>query len=219
MATFAFSSSFSVRSSLPRTTAAPSSSPSLCLSTCRGTESAETTTIRPAFFNGLSRRHALLSLSSSLTLSIAGFSSAAILEADDDDELLERVKRDRKKRLEKQGVINSSKNETAYLQELVYKLSEVGQAIDSNDLSAAGAVLGPNTESEWIKNAGAAFNKLSSSSEEKSLVDTFTASLASLISSVAKQDVNSSKLAFVLSATALEKWTSSTGLAGQLKGL
>lgn len=37
---------------------------------------------------------------------------AAILEADDDEELLEKVKRDRKKRLEKQGVINSSTKET-----------------------------------------------------------------------------------------------------------
>lgn len=38
--------------------------------------------------------------------------NAAILEADDDEELLERVKRDRKKRLERQGVINSSSQET-----------------------------------------------------------------------------------------------------------
>ncbi|XP_031504996.1 thylakoid lumenal 16.5 kDa protein, chloroplastic [Nymphaea colorata] len=220
MAAFSFSSSFPVCSSLPRTTVAPSSSPPVYLSAYHDAESAETTTTRPAFLNGVSRRHALLSLSfSSLTLSIAGFSSAAILEADDDEELLEKAKRDRKKRLEKQGVINSSKNETVYLQELVYKLSKVGQAIENNDLSAAGAVLGPNTESDWVKNVSAAFNKLSSSSEEKGLVDTFYASLASLISSVAKQDVNSSKIAFVSSATALEKWTSSTGLAAQLKGL
>ncbi|MCI25479.1 thylakoid lumenal 16.5 kDa protein chloroplastic-like, partial [Trifolium medium] len=35
-----------------------------------------------------------------------------ILEADDDVELLEKVKKDRKKRLEKQGVISSSTKET-----------------------------------------------------------------------------------------------------------
>lgn len=41
--------------------------------------------------------------------------NAAILEADDDQELLEKVKRDRKKRLERQGVISSSKVETGLL--------------------------------------------------------------------------------------------------------
>lgn len=44
--------------------------------------------------------------------------NAAILEADDDEELLEKVKKDRKKRLEKQGVINSSKKETGLLTSL-----------------------------------------------------------------------------------------------------
>lgn len=38
--------------------------------------------------------------------------NAAILEADEDQELLEKVKKDRKKRLERQGVIKSSNNET-----------------------------------------------------------------------------------------------------------
>lgn len=41
--------------------------------------------------------------------------NAAILEADDDEELMEKVKRDRKKRLERQGVIGSSKAETGLL--------------------------------------------------------------------------------------------------------
>jgi len=38
--------------------------------------------------------------------------NAAILEADDDVELLEKVKKDRKKRLEKQGVIRSFTKQT-----------------------------------------------------------------------------------------------------------
>lgn len=45
--------------------------------------------------------------------------NAAILEADDDVELLEKVKKDRKKRLERQGIINSSKTEKG----LVFSLS------------------------------------------------------------------------------------------------
>uniref|UniRef100_A0A2P2LHQ4 Thylakoid lumenal 16.5 kDa protein n=1 Tax=Rhizophora mucronata TaxID=61149 RepID=A0A2P2LHQ4_RHIMU len=155
------------------------------------------------------------------SLASRGHSSAnaAVLEADDDEELLERVKKDRKKRLERQGVISSSIKETGYLQDLIYKLSKVGQAIENNDLSAAGSVLGGNTDTDWVQKANIAFTKLSSSPEEMTEVDTFNSSLASLISSVTRNDIESSKVAFVSSASAFEKWTTLTGLDAQLKGL
>ncbi|PON63217.1 Thylakoid lumenal 16.5 kDa protein [Parasponia andersonii] len=171
----------------------------------------------------LSKRSLSISLVTSFVFTLAGKgasnSNAAILEADDDEELLEKVKKDRKKRLERQGVISSSNKETGYLQEVVYKLSKVGQAIDKNDLSAASSVLGGSTDSDWVKKANLAFTKLSSSPEEKTEVDTFNSSLASLISSITKNDVDSSKIAFVDSASAFEKWTNLTGLVAQLKGL
>lgn len=47
-----------------------------------------------------------------------------------------------------------------YLQELVYKLSKVGQAIDNNDLSAASSVLGGSTDADWVKKANKAFTKV-----------------------------------------------------------
>lgn len=47
-----------------------------------------------------------------------------------------------------------------YLQDLVYKLSKVGQAIDNNDLSTASSVLGGSTNIDWIKNANVAFTKV-----------------------------------------------------------
>jgi hypothetical protein len=40
-----------------------------------------------------------------------------------------------------------------------------------------------------------------------------------IIFAVAQNDVESSKIAFVTSAAAFEKWTSLTGLVGKLKGL
>lgn len=173
--------------------------------------------------SNLSKRSLTLSLTSTFLLFLSGKglsdANAAILEADDDEELLEKVKRDRKKRLEKQELISSSNRETASLQELVYKLSKVGQAIENNDLSSASSVLGPSTDTEWVKQVNIAFNKLSSSPEEKNEVDTFNSSLASLISSVRRKDMESSKKAFVSSASALEKWTSLTGLVEQLQGL
>ncbi|KAK2966219.1 hypothetical protein RJ640_010036 [Escallonia rubra] len=192
----------------------------------------------------LSKRSLSISFTTTFLISLAGKgyfdANAAILEADDDLELLEKVKKDRKKRIEKQGVISSSNKETgkanressplraivgnvslpcSYLQDVIYKLSEVGQAIENNDLPAASSVLGQTTDTEWIKKANAALTKLSSSSEEKTEADAFYSSLSSLISSVIQKDIEASKVAFVASASAFEKWTNITGLVGQLKGL
>ncbi|KAF6151204.1 hypothetical protein GIB67_037412 [Kingdonia uniflora] len=174
----------------------------------------------------LTKRNLAISLTTTLSLFSLSVASkgvleakAAILEADDDLELLEKVKKDRKKRLEQQEVIVSSEKERASLQSLIYKLSKVGQAIDNDDLKTASTVLGPSTNADWIKKVQAAFDKLSSTSEEEKEVTELNSSLASLIASVIANDIKSSKLAFVSSATALEKWTSLTGLTGQLKGL
>ncbi|TQD69141.1 hypothetical protein C1H46_045326 [Malus baccata] len=64
----------------------------------------------------LTKRSLSITFLTSFAFSLVGkdFSSskAAILEADDDEELLEKVKKDRKKRLERQGVLSSSKKET-----------------------------------------------------------------------------------------------------------
>ncbi|KFK30856.1 hypothetical protein AALP_AA6G034100 [Arabis alpina] len=160
-------------------------------------------------------------MSSFLAIGLVGRrdANAAILEADDDEELLEKVKQDRKKRIERQAVLNSAVKEKGYLQELVYKLSKVGQAIENNDLPAAGLVLGKGTDTEWVKTVNSAFTKLSSTTEENTEVEAFNSSLASLITSVNKNDIESSKLAFVSSASAFEKWTTLTGLLEQLKGV
>lgn len=61
----------------------------------------------------LTKRDLSISFLTTFVLSLAGEdANGAILEADDDVELLEKVKKDRKKRLEKQGVISSSTKET-----------------------------------------------------------------------------------------------------------
>lgn len=64
----------------------------------------------------LSKRNMSIGLTATLLMSLAGKglcsdANAAILEADDDIELLEKVKKDRQKRLEKQSVISSSDKE------------------------------------------------------------------------------------------------------------
>nr|XP_043623352.1 thylakoid lumenal 16.5 kDa protein, chloroplastic [Erigeron canadensis] len=188
----------------------------------KGTNACKPLCKLPTYTN-VSKRSLSISLASLLVLSLTGNNNiganAAILEADDDLELLEKVKQDRKKRIEKQTVLNSSNKDREYLQDVIYKLSKVGQAIENNDLPSAGLVLGQTTDADWLKKANAALSQLSSSPEEKSQVDTFNSSLTSLYSSVTKNDIEASKIAFVDSATAFEKWTTLAGLVGQLKGL
>ncbi|TKY54841.1 Thylakoid lumenal 16.5 kDa protein [Spatholobus suberectus] len=124
----------------------------------------------------LTKRGLSISFLTAFVLSLASAdANAAILEADDDEELLEKVKRDRKERLERQGVISSSAKETeasskvvepnfggcrmnkmsqkckGYLQDLVLKLSEVGNAIENNDRhTAAASVFGSGTDTDWV---------------------------------------------------------------------
>ncbi|GKD91966.1 thylakoid lumenal 16.5 kDa protein, chloroplastic, partial [Tanacetum coccineum] len=132
----------------------------------------------------ISKRSLSISLASLFLVSLSGNNAnAAILEADDDFELMEKVKQDRKKRIEKQTVLNSSNKDKEYLQAVIYKLSKVGQAIENNDLPSAGSVLGQTTDADWLKKANAALSQLSSSPEEVSQVETFNSSLTSLYSS------------------------------------
>lgn len=51
-------------------------------------------------------------------------------------------------------------NSSGYLQDLVYKLSRVGLAIEKSDLSAASSVLGPSTNVDWVQNVNKAFTKV-----------------------------------------------------------
>lgn len=66
----------------------------------------------------LTKRDLSVCLVTSFVFSLGGreqpssVANAAVLEADDDVELLEKVKKDRKRRLDRQGIINSSKKET-----------------------------------------------------------------------------------------------------------
>lgn len=114
-------------STLASSSSSPSSSSS-SLSVCPHKHNAkrqQQTALSKAFTESplpsscLTKRSLSVCFISSFVFSMGGKgcfdANAAILEADDDLELLEKVKRDRKKRLERQGVISSSKVETGLL--------------------------------------------------------------------------------------------------------
>lgn len=43
----------------------------------------------------------------------------------------------------------------------MYKLSEVGKAIENNDLPTAASVFGSGTDTDWVQKANIALNKVS----------------------------------------------------------
>lgn len=167
----------------------------------------------------VSRRQAAFALvAGGLVLPVAPM-ARALLEADDDDSLLEKVKEDKRKRIQKRSTaINDFIKESGFVQTAVYKLSEAGQAIDGGDFSKATAVLAQQN-SDWIRDIQAALKKVSSSSDEVAVADTFRSSLTSLQAAVKSGDSNSSRTAFIASAEALDKWARLTGLAEKVVGL
>ncbi|XP_002971705.2 thylakoid lumenal 16.5 kDa protein, chloroplastic isoform X2 [Selaginella moellendorffii] len=167
----------------------------------------------------ISRRAAFSSaamLSLPLLEAILSRKAAALIEADDDEELLEKVKGDRQKRLEKRETLIGLKDETAYVQNAVYQMSKAGQAIEKDDFVEASNILGA---ADWVSKTKEAFSKVSKNSEQQGQAEIFTSSLQTLQTAVSNKDGQSAKVAFFTSATALEKWTSLTGLTEQIKGL
>lgn len=167
----------------------------------------------------VSRRQVAYALvAGALVLPVAPM-ARALLEADDDDSLLEKVKEDKRKRIQKRSTaINEFVKESEFVQVAVYKLSEAGQAIDGGDFSKATSVLSQQN-AEWIRDIQAALDKVSSNSDEKAVAGDFRSALSSLQAAVKSGDSSSSRTAFVASAEALDKWTRLTGLAEKVRGL
>lgn len=50
--------------------------------------------------------------------------------------------------------------DAAYLQDVVYKLSKIGQAIEQKDLAEANSVIVSAKDTEWLQKVNAALNKV-----------------------------------------------------------
>ncbi|GJP50143.1 hypothetical protein CLOM_g9280 [Closterium sp. NIES-68] len=146
---------------------------------------------------------------------MAAFPARALLEADDDDDLLERMKRERKEKIELRESRGTYKTEEADIQAAVYGLSKVGAALEAGNSSAAAAEL----TAGWVGKADAAIAKISRSDAEKSLAAAFQSAIAALQSAAGASDVKGAKKAFLAAASALESWAKTAALDGELLGL
>eukprot|EP00850_Spirogloea_muscicola_P000402 SM000001S04804 [mRNA] locus=s1:2261449:2268312:- [translate_table: standard] len=150
---------------------------------------------------------------------LAAGRAGAILEADDDEDLLERIKGERRGKIAKRQTLGEYKSEAASVQKAVYKLSRTGQALDEADYGTASRVLGASLDADWVAELRAALAKVTSNDEEQKQAEEISSALGALQTAVLKDDVEGACSAFLASAGALEKWSSLTGLNLELQGL
>lgn len=166
----------------------------------------------------LSRRDLVSLVSVASSVLFIPPSALALLEADEDEELLEKIKTGRKQKLSKRdGFV--SYNDEATVQKAVYRLSKAGQAIEGDDFEGAAQVLGSSLEADWAAEVISALDKAAANEEEKSVAAQFSSSLAYLQTAVSAADATSAKEAYVATGSALEAWAQLSGAAQGLKGL
>ncbi|KVH93818.1 hypothetical protein Ccrd_004118 [Cynara cardunculus var. scolymus] len=196
----------------------PSSSTSMQKHIVKGTSVCKPVNKLPNYPPQVSKRSLSISLTSLFLLSSTGNphgANAAILEADDDLELMEKVKKDRKKRIEKQTVLNSSSKDKDYLQDVIYKLSKIGQAIENNDLPSAGSVLGQTLDADWVKMANVALSKTPNAMTELQITEMFVSNKIHQKQTMLTERIGSTNTCYSIFISSQEGWASLTSTTGQ----
>jgi hypothetical protein len=153
---------------------------------------------------------------------IAVPSSKALLLDEDDEDMIEKARANRKSRLATQkdttrqfmkaeGLTNRElEKELIPVQKAVYNLAKSGSQLEAGDIQAVSATL----SGSWVddfKQVTAAFP----AAPAGSVLD----GLTTLKEAAAAADLKQSKQQFVLVASALESWAQDAGIAASLKGL
>jgi len=171
------------------------------------------------------RRHALVWLSLPL-MSTVSLPSYALIPDDDDEEMVERAKANRRKRLagEKKAeqafsrsegfVDKSTKKEIVSVQIAVNALAKAGEALASSDVgSAANALSG-----QWSAEFEDAAKALSINDDTKAAAEATIAEIGALKQAASSGSLDSAKKEYVDAVTALTTWTSKAAISG-LKGI
>ena len=171
------------------------------------------------------RRHALVWLSLPL-MSTVSLPSYALIPDDDDEEMVERAKANRRKRLagEKKAeqafsrsegfVDKSTKKEIVSVQIAVNALAKAGEALASSDVgSAANALSG-----QWSAEFEDAAKALSINDDTKAAAEATIAEIGALKQAASSGSLDSAKKEYDDAVTALTSWTSKAAISS-LKGI
>lgn len=174
-----------------------------------------------------SRRQALSGVLLTTGLSLLPSRAWALIPDEEDEELLERAKANRQKRLAAQkettrdflkseGLADKQlDSELIPVQKAVIQLAKSGSQLESGDLKGASATL----SSGWVDEFKRATQVLDANDTEQARAAAIFDGLSSLQDATKAGDVKASKQTFVAVVSAVQDWAKSTGLAGNLKGL
>lgn len=174
----------------------------------------------------MSRRAMALTLGmGSLALSAP---ARALIDFEEDDELLAKVKADRKAKVQKEIASEArfvkesgytAKKfdvETAYLQKTINRLSKAGAAIESSDLDTLNSLVGND---DWVRDLKKATTALSLSEEAKTTATGMFGAIGNLQSAAKAKKKQEASEYYLGVIVGLEKWCTITDVAPDLKGL
>lgn len=165
------------------------------------------------------RRSVMLGFGSILPAMISMPALALILDEDDED-LVEKAKANRKNRLaqdksitrnflEAEGLKDKKLNlELVPIQVAVFKLAKSGSQLDSGDVKAASSTL----SEAWVKDFTNAAKQLGDSNDVLSKLD-------QVKGSAGKGDLSATKKSYVELVAELQSWTAGAGISSKLTGL
>jgi hypothetical protein len=151
----------------------------------------------------------------------------ALIPDEEDEELLERAKANRQKRLASQkettreflkeeGLTNKTLNsELIPVQKAVFQLAKSGSELEAGDLRAVSSTL----DGSWVGDFQKAAAALDASDAQSAGAQAIFDGIGSLKSSAGSGDLNGSKRQFVAVVGAVTDWANATGVTGDLKGL
>eukprot|EP00878_Enallax_costatus_P002138 GHUV01002306.1.p1 GENE.GHUV01002306.1~~GHUV01002306.1.p1 ORF type:complete len:218 (+),score=65.23 GHUV01002306.1:62-715(+) len=151
----------------------------------------------------------------------------ALIPDEEDEELLERAKANRQKRLAAQkettreflrleGIKDKQLDtELIPVQKAVYQLAKSGSQLEAGDLKGVSSTL----SSGWVEDFQRATVALDASDAEKAQATAIFDGITSLKASAGSGDLKGSKRQYVALVAAVEDWARSTGLSTNLKGL
>jgi hypothetical protein len=151
----------------------------------------------------------------------------ALIPDEEDEEMLERAKANRQKRLAAQKETTRNflaeeglkdkllDSELIPVQKAVVQLAKSGSQLESGDLKGASATL----SSGWVEEFKRATQKLDANDTEQERAAAIFNGINSLQDATKSGDVRASKQSYVAVVSAVQDWASSTGLAANLKGL
>mmetsp|Transcript_32099 Transcript_32099/g.44501 ORF Transcript_32099/g.44501 Transcript_32099/m.44501 type:complete len:216 (-) Transcript_32099:198-845(-) len=149
----------------------------------------------------------------------------ALIDFDEDDELLSKVKADRASKIQQERI--SERNfvkengftdkkldkEIAVVQKAINRLSKTGQLIEAKDSNGlVDVVMG-----DWVNDLKVATDALSLTNDAKSATEPIFTGLSALQSDVKSK--KSSKKSYLTTVNALENWATVSGVSSTVSGL